>query len=355
MSKRLFWLTFLLISLFRGFLLLELPVNTTDISRHLLYGLYFSRGHWEAMAMPLKQINDAFSVITWSNLPFNYPLYSAIPFILAQFFGGSIFAAKLILTLCELTNSILVYRLSGSRLIGLLYWALPVSMWYVSREAQFEPWQNLFILLCIFFLRSNTYLAIATFLIAVQIKLFSLALLPLILAEVCSKRREINFTYLAAIALTLIFPGLLTEYLYSGWSNVFAFSHALNFNPWHFHPSFWSYPKFITLTEIIWYQLFSCLLLFYLSALFIKSSQRIIWLAPLIFVLFLKISPNAQPWYLLTLAALLPYSRAAKQSLTLLALIFLTEPFGLSQLIFGTWLYDITGYFGKMNVFTPWQ
>ena len=354
-NKRLFWASFILIALLRSYLLARLPVNTTDISRHLIYGFYFSTGHWEVLGLSLKQINEAFSGITWSHLPFNYPLYAAVPFTLAQFLGGSIFAAKLLLTLCELFSSFLIYKLSGSRLMALIYWALPVSIWYVSGEAQFEPWQNLFILLSMFFLRRNIYLAIAAFIVAVQIKLFALALLPLILFEIYSKRRETNFISLATILLALILPGLLAEQQYSSWQNVFSYSQALDFNPWHFYPSFWSYPKFISLTEVVWYQLFSALLLFYLAALFIKSTQKAIWLAPLIFLLFLKFSPNAQPWYLLTFAALLPYNRDSEHSLKLLVLIFLAEPFGLSQLIFGNWLYNIHGYFGPLDVFSPWR
>jgi hypothetical protein len=280
-----------------------LPIITGDVVRNLLYGLSVRERGFSALALPLVEIDPGWRGASWSRLPYNYPPVALAFFALVSAISPTVYAAKLALTGVEAANAALVGRLSRSRVLGLLYWASPASIWWVSREGQFEPLQSLFTLIALVALPRFAFASGVSLAFAIQVKLTAVALAPW-LGWRCWKAGP-RAARLAAVGLALgLLPSLYLELRYGALSNVFRFSSPLVYNPyyWNWTANMFSWnPGWLVLCdELASYGMLAALVTYAARA---RSAWSVA--APIAFLAFCKLHTNVQFWYFLLLAPLL--------------------------------------------------
>lgn len=279
------------------------PAETGDLLRNLLYGVAVRDYGLAAAGLPLADISPAWAGVSWSNLPYNYPPAALAFFVGIASISPSMFAAKLALTALEAGNAWLIHRLCGSRWLGLVYWASPASIWWTSREGQFEAMQTTFTLLSLLALTRFPLLCGVGLALAIATKMTAAALLPWVAYEVWkSGSRALA---LAALGLVLgSLPALGVELHHGGVSNVFRFSSPLIYNPyyWDFTANMFSWNP---IWLIVANQIASYGMLCALIALAVRSRDPLAFLAPIALVVFCKLHTNVQFWYFVYLPALL--------------------------------------------------
>lgn len=249
-----------------------------------------------AAGYAIGQFNSDWAQTTaWAGLPYLYPPLAFFFFVPIAAIWSTVFAAKLALTLIEAVNALLCWKITGKRWIAVLYFACPISIWYASREGQYEPVQNLLAMLAIYFLPTRLPLAIGLLILAVQTKITSGALLPLFLYHIVRQPRagQIRCLIVAAIACL---PGLIALHYYPWITNLGKAPLPLNsyfWNPWGYKCSGAHLP------ELILHQTVSYLLLIILIAGLIRSNYRIAYVAPLLFIIFIKTFSNMMGWYMI--------------------------------------------------------
>ena len=72
-STTLFWAIALGVGAFRLYYCAQLPVNTGDIVRHLVYGFLVNQDGLGMAGKTLLEVNPLYASVSWSNLPYNYP------------------------------------------------------------------------------------------------------------------------------------------------------------------------------------------------------------------------------------------------------------------------------------------
>ena len=158
-----------------------LPINTGDITRHLYYGLATGRYGLAIAEQPLIHVSGAFQATAWNDLPYGYPVVTLLFFTAVAAIHPSLFFARALLTVIEAYNSFQLYKLTRKAWIGVLYWSLPASIWWASREGQFEPLQALFMFSALRLLRIAPWAGFACLALAIQTKLTAVLLLPFFL------------------------------------------------------------------------------------------------------------------------------------------------------------------------------
>jgi hypothetical protein len=324
-----------------------LPVITGDVVRNLLYGIAVRDAGLSAAQLPLVQIDPAWRFASWSWLPYSYPPLALAFFALVSAISPTVYAAKLALTFVEAANGALVWRLTHSRWLGVLYWASPASIWWTSREGQFEPLQSLFTLLSLaaaprFALAGGLSLAAA-----IQVKLTAAALVPLV-AHRCWKAGP-RALRLAALGLTLgLLPSLALELRYGALSNVLRFSSPLVYNPyyWNWTAAMFSWnPGWLVLCD----ELSSYGILAALVAYAIRTRSAWTVAAPIAFLAFCKLHSNVQFWYFLLLAPLLVPIEDRRWRFALIAAVPLLDV-GAAVSLLG-WPIGQHGFHGLPSVF----
>lgn len=324
-----------------------LPILTGDVVRNLLYGISVRAKGLSAMQMSLFQIQPAWMPVSWSRLPYNYPPIALAFFALASAISPTVYAAKLALTGVEAANAILLGRVAQSRLLGLLYWASPASIWWVSREGQFEPLQSFFSLLALLALPRLAFASGLSLALAIQVKLTAVVLAPLIVQR-CWKAgpREVR---LAAVGLAVgLLPSLALELRYGALSNVLRFSSPLVYNPYYwnwFANMFAKNPGWLVLCD----ELASYALLVALVVYAIRTRSAWTVAAPIAFLVFCKLHTNVQFWYFLLLAPLLVPIEDRRWRFALIAAVPLLDV-GATVSLLGMPIGD-NGFLGQMSVF----
>jgi len=177
-------LLFLLIGILRFNHCNLLPINTGDTIRHVWQALLVNQYGLSTAGKPLTEILPQLSWISWSHQPYNYPIIALLFFSFIVWLSPTLFFCKIALTALEAINSYFVYKLSCQRFLSLLYWASPLSIWWVSREGQFEPLQNFFVFLALLSLRAHKHYSVILLALAIQAKVTAIFLLPLFLVEI---------------------------------------------------------------------------------------------------------------------------------------------------------------------------
>jgi hypothetical protein len=171
------------------------PAETTDILRNVGYGRAFWSYGFRLYDMRPVDLEPASGWDgLWPQNVYDYPVATLLFFAFLAKVSTSLVVAKVVLSAIELGNSALVFRLTGSPLLALLYWASPASLWWVSHEGQFEPLVVGFALLALHSLRTGrTTSAYVWLAIAVQAKLFPILLLPYFAVRARSNRASLAF------------------------------------------------------------------------------------------------------------------------------------------------------------------
>jgi hypothetical protein len=295
-NKRVLWAGAAVVLILRIVACLQDPATALDLERMLYWGLALNQHGMHAASVPLKNWGAPLGV-AWRDIPVNYPVVALMFFRAVAGIVPSVTFAKFVLTGIEALNALLVSRITKSRAMGFLYWASPLSIFWVSSEGQFEPVQNLFILAGMVLVAQAPLLAGFAFALAIQTKVGSAIVVLFFLVR--SIRR--NRTEAAKLA-----TGVTLGLGVSVWAQsaaplvqqVFRFSglsHVSNFgiNPFE-----------TTDPTTIWRSLASAALVIACLIGIRKTKTLMAWLPALGFLLLVKLSGNIQPWYLLLLPVL---------------------------------------------------
>ena len=330
----------------------QLPVNTNDVLRHIQYGLLVNENGLRVAGLPLDEIGADFEHIPWHTLPYNYPIVTLLFFTLVARTSPTVFFAKLALTLLEALNSLILFRYSREKWLALIYWASPVSIWWVSHEAQFEPLQNLFVLTALCLLskkRSRESLVFLT--IAIQVKVSAVFLLPFFIYSI--KRQIEPKHYLTALVVGSM-PTVYSRFFFPSVENVFRYSSALVYNPYY-----WNFLRtriFLWTAQLRWFmacnQISSYLMLAVLVALAFRQRNAVQLLAPIAFLVFVKVRQNAQFWYMALFQPFLLPIRNKKLRFLLFLLTPLLDIRSTLQILLGPFGFVGPDFYTNITPFT---
>ncbi len=354
---------------------LTLPDETADLSRHMAYGARIWTDGPGVAALPLEKLaantapahidlqdmpRHATWFIEWSWLPYNYPAMALAFFTALAALSPTLLAGKLALTLIEAANALLAWKITDSRWTGLLVWASAPSIWWVSREGQFEPLQNLFVLAALLALRrGRTGAAWTLLLLAVQTKVTAVVLVPWFLRELV---RDPTRARAAAVgALAGLLPTALASAAYPAVANVFRHAAPLAVSPWGI-PALGMSPPPPT-----WTSLMHVLALAGLAAVVAvlvvgarRATDRWAYVAPAAFLAALLVAGQAQPWYVLLLPAFLVPVADARVRNAAIAATLLMDPSSWARVFGGDTgareqYHRVLGWFleGPFEVDTP--
>ena len=322
-----FWLV-LVVGVLRLSYCFSVPLYSTDILRNLGYGIEFHYYGLRVYEMTPYDFSPEIYQYFWPNHHYTYPAVTLLFFAAVAKVWASIVFAKLLLTAVECLNGWLVYRVTQDRWCAWLYFCHPLSLWFVSHEGQFEPIVNLLTLLSLLLWQKNRLSAFLFLSLAVQTKLFPIFLFPLFLARMLrlSWRRTLQALGWGCIGLL---PSGVAAWNSAYLAHLFLPGYVPKSNPitWalmdHGLQAFT--PLWIVLSHWIAGIVFLGAIL-----VFMRSEQRFLpFLAPLIFVAFVKANPVGQFWYmLLTPVFCLPVEHRNHRRI----LLALTLPFGLHSL-----------------------
>ena len=324
----------------------EPPVNTGDVVRHLLYGVLVGERGPRWAAVPLVAVDRTHAGVSWAGLPYNYPVLTLLFFTGLAAVWPSIVGAKLALTVVEAVNAVLVARLGGNRWLGVAYWAYPSSIWWVSREGQFEPLQNLPALLALIALPRSPAVAGVLLGLAVQTKVTAVLLLPLLLVH--AARRGARPCLEAAAAFVVSFlPTVVSLAYYPSVGQLVRYSAPIRYNPYYWDlldPSIFAWnPRWLVGADAAasW-----TLIAVLVVAAARARDARVAYLAPLAFAVLLKVHLNVQFWYwLATPIFLLPIPQRRLRE-ALLVLLPLVDVYAAAQLVHGPFGYVTGSYYG---------
>jgi hypothetical protein len=311
-----------------------LPSETGDVVRHILYGTVVNSHGFAAAGSPLLSLSSAWSDVAWARFPYSYPPVTLAFFALIASISPTVFAAKFALTLIEAGNAYLIGRLTRSRLLGLIYWASPLSIWWVSREGQFEPLQSLFMLLSISAALELPLLCGLALALAVSVKVTAGALGPWLAGTVWPSGKRARIFAVIGLVLGLV-PVIASEAIYGGISKVVHYSSLLIYNPYFWNP--WAAEMFtgnppmqIAVDQVASYGMLAVLLV-----LGFRSRNWLPYIAPIVFVVFCKVHTNVQFWYWLLLPAFLVPIPNPRWRFALIALCPLLDIHSAVELISG--------------------
>jgi hypothetical protein len=331
---------------------LRLPDHTGDISRHIYYALLVAEHGLGAAGQPLSHYGPAYGGIAWADLPYNYPVVTLLFFTAMSWISPTLFFVRLSLTAVEAVNALMVGVISRDRWLALIYWAAPNSIWWISREGQFEALQSLFVFLAFLLLRRSPRLACVALALAIQVKLTAALLLPLVAWLIWRELRAKAWTAAAAFAAGFA-PTALALMYYPAVKQL-AYSAPLAFNPYYWNifdrAMFTWLPSWMIATNA----LVSCAIIAILAvALVTHRNRQLPYLAPLLFLLVCKVHRNVQFWYM----CLLPSFVLPIPDVRLRRLLFLLAPmldlYALAMIVADRSLYGSVGaYYGAIDVFT---
>jgi hypothetical protein len=282
-------------------------------------------------------------------MPYNYPIFALTFFTALAAIMPTIFFAKLSLTAVEAVNSILVSRITGSRWLGLLYWGMPASIWWVSHEGQFEPIQALFTFASMAVFASSPIWSGVLIAFAIQTKVTALFLIPLFLWR--SWNRGNLKQWSAGLVLGIV-PTFLAQTKYKAVKVGFFSGSALVYNPYYWNPwnkTYWAWhPDWL----IVWVQVATYGAILGLVIAAYLTRKPIDFLAPLAFLGACKAAVQAQFWYLILLPTfIVPVRNRQIRAIALIAILAL-EPVSAVQIVSGPFGYTVGDYYGSTTPFT---
>jgi len=328
----------------------RMPAHTGDIARHLLYGLAVNRWGLAAAAHSLVEFNPAFASISWSHLPFNYPVLTLLFFSAVAAILPTLFFARLCLTLLEGLSAIFIYGTTGERWLALLYWASPLSIWWTSREGQFEALQNVLVFLALYLLKRRPAIAFLVLGLAIQVKLSAFLLLPVFVLALPTRATRQTLACLGGFAASLLPTGIACLY-YPALAQI-QYSAPLLYNPYYWNildrPMFsWNPGWMIWFNQIGSYGILTLVLVW-----FLRSKNRVAYLAPIAFLVACKWHKNVQFWYMQLFPSFTLPIPEPRLRLVLFLVVPLLDIYSLAMVWCGPLYLGVGGYYGQLTPFT---
>lgn len=344
----------LAVAVLRVYHLSQLPANTSDVVRHLIQGLVVLKHGLASAGTSLTAYYPQLWPLPFATEPYHYPVVTLLFFTGIAALSPSVYFAKLALTLVVATNAVMLYKLTRQAWVATLYWCYPASIWWVSREGQFEPLQELFVFAALLTQSRSIIAAFALLALAVQTKLTAVLLLPVLLWRARRQDPSERLRRTLSRALLGMTVGLsptliaLRYYPSLDWLTAGA---PLRYNPYYFKPfaaeMFLWHPPWL----VAWNQLASYGLLLALIVLGWRLRRRVEFAGAALFVGLCKVVTQAQFWYLLLLPSFFSVISQSRVRLLLFALLPLLELRSTSELALGPWGYRVDpGFFGSLTV-----
>lgn len=305
------------------------PARSGDLYRHLYTGIMVREEGWKAAALPLTSWSpDLAQLAPWSDHAYNYPPLALGFFVALSLVSPSVLAAKLLLTLCEAANAWLVFTLVRSRWVALAYWALPLSVCWVSREGQFEPLQNLLLLFGLRLMQQGRPAGFGAGVAACLVKLSAALLVPYWLGrwlQLDGRRRlgALGWILGALIPLgaaCLAWPVISQVLSTATW--------PVTFNPWHWRSPFDPrYGGWFSVPVLLLMR--AATLVFAAACVWLAIRRRLGWsvLASIgLFLLSSSLMGVFQGWYFCALTPFLLLASDTRARILLLVLLQCCEP-----------------------------
>ena len=329
------------------------PADTDDVMRHLFYALYVARDGLAAAGKPLIQLEPRLGFVSWSHAAYNYPIVAIAFFVVAAKCSATSFNSKLLLTLIEAFNALLIKQLTGDTRLAWLYWVSPLSIWRVSREANFEPLQTLFIVSALLALTSRPWLSGCLLACAIQTKLTAAFLLPWFFVTLAHRgQRDLAAAMLAMAAGFAV--SVYAQLQYPMFESVVWSVRSLRFNPYYWNVLdrslfTWTPPLVSLLNALASYSFLGVCL----TGLIRRKSAH--YLGAAAFMLWCKTGSLIQPWYMLTAPALALTIPDGRIRLWLFVIALNLDPLSPAQLILGPRGMTIGDAFAQVTAFTPFR
>ena len=204
LEDSLVWL-FAAATLYRLYLCLQPPLTSTDLLRYIGFGKEFWKYGLTIYNYPAGHFVGAPYAQHWPTMHFIYPALPILFFALVSKIWPALFFGKLVLTAIEGLNAFLIWKISDDRLLALLYYISPASLWWFSREGQYEPLLILFGLIALYFLSRHPQWAYLNLALAIQTKYTPGFLLPYSLMKKIGWREGLFFVigFIPSILFTL--------------------------------------------------------------------------------------------------------------------------------------------------------
>jgi hypothetical protein len=198
------WL-FAATTIYRLYLCLQPPITSSDLLRYIGFGKEFWKYGLTIYNYPAEHFVGTPYAQHWPRMHFIYPALSILFFALVSKIWPALFFGKLILTAVEGLNAFLIWKISDDRLLALLYYISPASLWWVSREGQYEPLLVLFGLTALYLLSRRPQWAYFNLALAIQTKYTPGFLLPYFLRKKIGWREGLFFIvgFIPSILFTL--------------------------------------------------------------------------------------------------------------------------------------------------------
>lgn len=280
----------------------QLPCYTTDLLRNLGYGIGFQEWGFQVYDLTPFDFSPLGSQFLWENHHYTYPAVTLLFYGLLASIWASVFFGKLVFTLLDTLTAWLIYKTTEDRACALLYWLNPASLWFSSREGQFEGMVVLWMVLALLALKHKKPAAYGFLGLAIQAKLFPVFLAPYFLWQMAWREpRRLARQWLCGVASFL--PTVWAQYRSGYLTHLLGSGYVPQYSPIHWlvrEPAFYPYaPYGLVLSH------------FFFSAVFVvaalwgmRRTGRIMEFFPAVaYLVFIKMIPLGQFWYLILVPA----------------------------------------------------
>jgi hypothetical protein len=247
-------------------------------------------------------------------------------------------------------SAILIYGTTGERWLALLYWASPLSIWWTSREGQFEALQNVLVFLALYLLKRRPAIAFLALGLAIQVKLSAVLLLPVVVLALPRSAPRQTLACLGAFAASLS-PTAIACLYYPALAQI-QYSAPLLYNPYYWN--FLDRPMFLwNPAWMIWFnQIGSYGILTLLLVWFLRGKHRVAYLAPIAFLVVCKWHRNVQFWYMQLFPSFALPIPEPRLRLALFLTVPLLDIYSLAMVWCGPLYLGVGGYYGQLTPFT---
>jgi len=289
-------LGYILLLIVRLYLASQSPINSTDLLRYLGFGKEFWTYGLDIYNHSPADFGDAPYAQLWPHLRFIYPAMAMLFFAGTAAVYPCLFFARLVLTFIELGNALLVSRMSGDKWLGLAFFANPASIWWTSREGQYEALVAFFSLLALLSLRRTSPWSYWWLGLGIQAKYWPGVLLPYFASR---ERRPKVLGYFVASFVPSVAFALGGSYVFHILTSE---AMAMNCNPY-----FWNFADGSrTCGTPLWHLCLNAIATYGILAVLLagavlewrRRKKPWAYVGPLAFMAYYKSVSWATPWYL---------------------------------------------------------